>query len=93
MLVNRTNGEKRFYPKYTITKGQKSVSGFSSTKKSIKTIAGLPLDASYNQNIMKLFKDNELQIIRHFLDTIIDKFHTAPDNYFKNQASLLSIDK
>jgi len=40
MLVNQTNGEKRFYPKYTITKGQKGVSGFSSTKKSIKTIAG-----------------------------------------------------
>jgi len=82
-----------FIQKIQSQKDKRASQVFLAPKGEVKLQHALPLVKSYNQNIMELFNPNELQIILHFLDTIIDKFHTAPDNFFKNQASLLSVHK
>ncbi len=53
----------------------------------------LPFVASYDHIIMEEFKVDELEVVARFLNTIIDKFETTPDNFFNNQSVLQSTRK
>lgn len=50
----------------------------------------LPFVAAYDKNIMEEFKQDELEIVARFLNKIIEKYETAPENFFKNQGVLFS---
>ena len=43
----------------------------------------LPFVASYDQIMTGEFKDDELELVSRFLNTIIDKFETTPNNFFR----------
>ncbi|MGB3212210.1 MAG: MarR family transcriptional regulator [Desulforhopalus sp.] len=61
---------------------------FISCKGKFMIKQAIPYVASYNQDIVKAFKSNELETVTRFLDTIIDKFETEPNNFFNNQVDL-----
>ncbi|MBU1565616.1 MAG: MarR family winged helix-turn-helix transcriptional regulator [Proteobacteria bacterium] len=44
----------------------------------------LPFVTVYNNQLSAGFDDNELSVIVRFLDAVISRFETLPDNYFKN---------
>lgn len=44
----------------------------------------LPFVAVYNNQLSDGFDNNELTVITRFLDNVISRFETLPNNYFKN---------
>lgn len=43
----------------------------------------LPFVTVYNNQLSSGFNENELSVIVRFLDSVISRFETLPDNYFK----------
>ena len=82
-----------FIQKMPSLKDKRASQLFLAPKGKDKLKQALPLVASYNQSIMELFKPDELEIVLRFLNIIIDKFETVPDNFFKTKAPFLSIGK
>lgn len=50
----------------------------------------LPFVSFYEQNLIEGLKKEELQIVTRFLNTIINKFETIPDNFFKRRLKVVS---
>jgi DNA-binding MarR family transcriptional regulator len=82
-----------FIQKMPSLKDKRASQLFLASKGKDKLKQALPLVASYNQSIMELFRPDELEIVLRFLNIIIDKFETVPDNFFKTKAPFLSIGK
>ena len=49
----------------------------------------LPFVTTYDRALAEGFSKEELDAIARFLDTVINRFETLPENYFKTKAGLL----
>lgn len=56
---------------------------FLTTKGRELGINALPFVAAYDRALAEGFSKDELDVIARFLDTVINRFETLPENYFK----------
>lgn len=52
----------------------------------------MPYVLEYNRELVKGFSRTETEVINRFFNSIIQRFETTPDNYFKQQIGTIVID-
>lgn len=48
-------------------------------------LKAIPYISEYNRELMKGFSTEEIAVIDRFFESIMQRFETTPDNFFKNQ--------
>jgi DNA-binding MarR family transcriptional regulator len=63
---------------------------FITTKGRELSMNALPFVTAYDRVLADGFSEDELEIVTRFLDIVINRFETTPENYFKTRTERIS---